>query len=321
MSNEGKNTEQYETGTDGGARADRGAVPVIAVVLAAGFGTRFDPDRPKQLVGVGGKPIVAWSIEAFEREDAITDIVVVVNAQVRDAIDELIEGNGYSKVRAVIDGGAERTDSTLAALALLREYGIPADAKVLIHDAVRPFVAPEAVRGCVEALDQFDAATVAVASTDTVLLTRDLGERKVISRVPDRPDTFRAQTPQAFRFGRLDAAYAKALQDPDFAATDDTRVIVDYDPGTPVAIVQGSEDNIKITTLADLPVAEQIAQRLGGDGDAGLTREQIKARAHEQFRQVFAQAAAEMSGQAAPAVAADGRRYPPERYGGAHGMG
>lgn len=294
------------------------AVPVVAVVLAAGFGTRFDPEHPKQLVGVGGKPIVAWSIEAFENNARVTDVIVVVNPQVRDAVEELVSAGRHAKVRAIIDGGAERTDSTLAALGLLREFGLPARAKLLIHDAVRPFVAAEAIDGCIDALDQFDAATVAVASTDTVLLTHDLGDRKVISRVPDRPDTFRAQTPQAFRFGRLDAAYAKALADPDFAATDDTRVIVDYDPDTPVAIVQGSEDNLKITTLADLPVAEQIAARITGGEPAGLTRDQIKARAHEQFREIFAQAAA----QARPGAArrTDGTAYPPERYGGANGV-
>ena len=117
--------------------------PVVAVVLAAGFGTRFDPDNPKQLVSVGGKPIVEQS----------------------------------------------------------------------------------SIEGSIDALDQFTAATVAYASTDTVLLTEDLGDVKVVKSVPDRPNTFRAQTPQSFRFATIRRAYELAASDPDFHPTDDTRTI------------------------------------------------------------------------------------------------
>ena len=76
--------------------------PVVAVVLAAGFGTRFDPDNPKQLVSVGGKPIVCWSIEAFEHCGRVSDIVVVVNPKVRSAVESLIDDMGYTKVLSLI---------------------------------------------------------------------------------------------------------------------------------------------------------------------------------------------------------------------------
>ena len=115
-------------------------MPVVAVVLAAGFGTRFDENNPKQLVSVGGKPIVCWSIEAFENNDRISDIIVVVNERVEETVNELIDEAGYAKVRAIVPGGAERVDSTLAALDLLKQAGIPSGAKILIHDGVRPFV-------------------------------------------------------------------------------------------------------------------------------------------------------------------------------------
>ena len=146
-------------------------VPVVAVVLAAGFGTRFDPDNPKQLVSVGGKPIVCWSIDAFEHCDRVSDIVVVVNPKVRGEVETLVGEMGYTKVRVIIDGGDERVDSTATALDMLATAGIPDDAKILIHDAVRPFVEQSAIDGSIDALDQFTAATVAYASTDTVLLT------------------------------------------------------------------------------------------------------------------------------------------------------
>lgn len=285
-------------------------VPVVAVVLAAGFGTRFDPNNPKQLVSVGGKPIVCWSIEAFESNPRITDIIVVVNPTVRATVEQLIDEAGYPKVRMIINGGRERVDSTEAALGALAEAGIPGDAKVLIHDAVRPFVEQRSIDGCIDALDELDAATVAFASTDTVLLTEFRDGRKVVRQVPDRPHTFRAQTPQAFRFDTIQRAYELASADPGFHPTDDTRVVVDYLPDAAVAVVEGSESNLKITTLADIPTAERIAdERLGrgagvpadhpmpavtpGGGPSAhsaMTREEAKARMHA----VFAEAARSM---------------------------
>lgn len=260
--------------------------PVVAVVLAAGFGTRFDPDNPKQLVSVGGKPIVCWSIEAFERCGRVSDIVVVVNPKVRSAVESLIDDMGYTKVRVIIDGGAERVDSTAAALDTLAAAGIPDDAKILIHDAVRPFVEQSSIEGSIDALDQFTAATVAYASTDTVLLTEDLGDVKVVKSVPDRPNTFRAQTPQSFRFTTIRRAYELAASDPDFHPTDDTRVVVDYLPDEPVAIVSGSETNLKITTLEDVPTAEHIAEEIQGRDP----KEEARARMHA----LLAQAAGQM---------------------------
>ena len=260
--------------------------PVVAVVLAAGFGTRFDPDNPKQLVSVGGKPIVCWSIEAFERCGRVSDIVVVVIPKVRSAVESLIGDMGYTKVRVIIDGGAERMDSTAAALDTLAAAGIPDDAKILIHDAVRPFVEQSSIEGSIDALDQFTAATVAYASTDTVLLTEDLGDVKVVKSVPDRPNTFRAQTPQSFRFATIRRAYELAASDPDFHPTDDTRVVVDYLPDEPVAIVSGSETNLKITTLEDVPTAEHIAEEIQGRDP----KEEARARMHA----LLAQAAGQM---------------------------
>ncbi len=255
-------TEGCGAPSNAAAAHRRAAAPVVAVVLAAGFGTRFDPDNPKQLVSVGCKPIVCWSIEAFEKNTRVSDIVVVVNPRVRNTVEQLIDKAGYPKVRMILNGGAERVDSTTAALAALASAGIPQDAKILIHDAVRPFVAATSIDGCIDALDTFSAVTVAVASTDTVLLTSDHDGTQVVRSVPERSHTFRAQTPQAFRFATIRHAYELAAGDPDFHPTDDTRVVVDYLPDEPVAIVAGSETNLKVTTPDDMPTAERIADSL-----------------------------------------------------------
>ena len=258
-------------------------VPVVAVVLAAGSGVRFDPAKPKQLVALNGKPIVAWSIEAFENDEHVDDIVVVVNNTVREAVEQLIDDASYAKVRAIITGGAERSDSTEAALTTLADAGIPQDAKILIHDAVRPFVSRQEIDGCIDALDEFTAA-----STDTILLTQDLGDREVIQSVPERRHSFRAQTPQAFRFGTIRDAYAKAAGDPDFRPTDDTRVVVDYLPDQPVAIVGGSPRNMKVTTQDDMPLARALANALAG-APRGPQNERQRA-AKEQLHAMFGKA-------------------------------
>lgn len=262
-------------------------VPVIAIILAAGFGTRFDPVRPKQLVSVADRPVIEWTIEAFEDCPEVTDILVVVNAAVSDAVEKVIDDMGSRKVRGIVPGGETRADSTRAALGFLREYSIPDDAKVLIHDGVRPFVSPKTILDCVAALDSVNAATVAVPSTDTILLAApagasdsaasdsaasdgtssdgagrfDTSAAPIVRIVPDRATTYRAQTPQCFRFSTISEAYRRAAGDENFHPTDDTRVVVDYLPDEPVAVVEGSDDNIKITTRPDLEVAELIAPR------------------------------------------------------------
>ncbi len=236
--------------------------PVIAIVLAAGHGVRFDADNPKQLIKLEGKPVVAWSIDAFQRNERVSDIVIVVNERVRPAMEQLVEDYNFTKVRAIINGGAERVDSTETALAMLADHNVPANAKLLFHDSVRPFVSQRMIDGCIDTLGEFSAATVACPSTDTILMSQDLGDRKVIKSVPNRKECFRVQTPQAFRFETIRHAYELAALDDGFQPTDDTRAVVEYLPDIPVAIVSGSPTNLKITTQDDLPLAQLIAHNL-----------------------------------------------------------
>lgn len=235
-------------------------VPVVAVVLAAGMGTRFDPKQPKQLLEIDGKTLVAWSVEAFEHSPEISDIIVVASPCVQERAEEVL-GN-CSKLRMVIPGGVERSDSTMLALQALTSAGIPEQAKILIHDAARPFVAEEAIKSCIDALDGYDAATLAVQSTDTILLGKDSSARKIIDSVPERSDTYRAQTPQGFRFHTIRQAYDAACADPSFHPTDDTRAVVEYLHNVDVAIVAGDDSNIKITRPEDLPQARHIAESI-----------------------------------------------------------
>ncbi|MDD6373157.1 MAG: 2-C-methyl-D-erythritol 4-phosphate cytidylyltransferase [Bifidobacteriaceae bacterium] len=246
--------------------SDSQQVPVVAIILAAGFGMRFDPSDPKQLVSIAGKPVIEWSIEAFVDSPRITDVLLVVNPKVYAAVERIVDDMGADKVRGLIPGGETRADSTRAALGFLAQMGIPGDAKILIHDGVRPFVTPRIIQDCDDALNASNAATVAVPSTDTILIAAPqdgagAGSAPVVHAVPERSTTWRAQTPQCFRFDTIRSAYERAASDENFHPTDDTRVVVDYLPGEKVTVVQGSDDNIKITTRADVDVAELIAPR------------------------------------------------------------
>jgi 2-C-methyl-D-erythritol 4-phosphate cytidylyltransferase len=235
-----------------------------AVILAGGTGRRLGLQAPKQLAEVGGRPILARAIAAFDAAPAVDDILVVM-APGHLAAAEAAAGP-YAKVTGVIAGGASRTDSTLCALSALTER--PDGARVLFHDAARPFVDGRVIAECAAALDDAEAVAVAVPSSDTVVVVD--GDRVV--EMPRRDSLRRFQTPQGFRLGTIRAAYERALADPAFAGdapTDDCGVVHRYLPDVPIVVVPGSERNIKITHPVDLVVAEQITARENAPGSAG----------------------------------------------------
>jgi 2-C-methyl-D-erythritol 4-phosphate cytidylyltransferase len=234
-----------------------------AVVLAGGTGRRLGLEAPKQLAPVGGRSILARAIGAFDAAPQIDEILVVM-APGHLAAAELAAGP-YAKVTGVIEGGASRTDSTRRALSALEAR--PDDDRVLFHDAARPFVDGRIIAECVAALGEAEAVAVAVPSSDTVVVVED-GR---IVEMPRRDSLRRFQTPQGFRLGTIRDAYERALADPEFAGhapTDDCGVVHRYRPGVPIMVVEGSEQNIKITHPVDLIVAEQITSRENAPGSA-----------------------------------------------------
>jgi 2-C-methyl-D-erythritol 4-phosphate cytidylyltransferase len=236
-------------------------VPVVAVILAAGQGSRFDPSQPKQLVSVGKREVIDWSIRAFERNARVSDIVVVVNNAVRGAVEKIADRENYAKLRMILNGGEQRSDSVSEALAALSSAGIPPQAKLLVHDASRPFVTDETITECVRALNDRNAVVVAEPSDDAIAVTRDSGDRKVVEHVVPREEVVRLQTPQAFRFGTLSDAYRKASEDDDFSgSTNDASVLLRYAQQEEIGIVEGSVDNMAIVTVHDVAAAEDIAK-------------------------------------------------------------
>ena len=221
----------------------------VAVLLAGGTGTRTGLGRPKQLVELRGRTILEHSLRALHDHPAVDEVVVVMAAGHLDAARAVAAR--YPRVAAVIVGGATRRESTLAAL----DHLAGRDCHLLLHDAARPLVTRRVVGECLAALETYAAVATVVPASDTVF---EVGPEGTISGVPARDSLRRAQTPQAFHSAVLRRAYALALTDPDFDATDDCTVVHRYLPEVPVGLVAGDERNLKVTTSVDLVLAEAL---------------------------------------------------------------
>ncbi|MFC4049430.1 2-C-methyl-D-erythritol 4-phosphate cytidylyltransferase [Actinomadura syzygii] len=223
----------------------------VAVVLAGGVGARMGAGRPKQLVEVGGRPILARAIDAFDAHPGIGEVLVVMAAgHLREAA---AIAAPFRKTTGVVEGGDTRTASTVAALRRLD--GRPGDVRVLFHDAARPFVDAPVIDRVLAALDDHDAVAVGVPSSDTIVVVED----GLVASMPPRETMSRFQTPQGFRLGTVRKAYELALADPALRATDDCGIVHRYLPDVPIRVVAGSERNLKVTQPLDAVVAEHLA--------------------------------------------------------------
>lgn len=223
----------------------------IAVILAGGSGQRFGTALPKQFLPLAGKMVIEHSVEAFEKCAAIDEIAVVMNTDYLPQMQEIIDRNGWKKVRKLLPGGAERHLSTLSAI---NAYESESEVNFLFHDAARPAISQHVINEVVNALQTHEAVAVAVPATDTVFEVDDEG--RFITGIPARKRLRCAQTPQAFRIATIREAYRKALQDPGFTSTDDCGVLRQYSPAVPVFIVAGDVNNIKLTYPEDTILLE-----------------------------------------------------------------
>lgn len=223
----------------------------IAVILAGGVGARFGADRPKQLLTIAGQTVLEHSVSAFQQAESIDEIAVVAHAQHHEEMAQLLRQTRFDKLRHVVEGGRERYDSTLAALRLYEGQEV----RLLLHDAVRPGLSQDLIAAVCAALDKAQAVNVALPVVDTII---EMDENGHLLRVPPRERLLRVQTPQGFDRAVLAEAYACALADPAFRATDDCSVVHRYLPHVPIAIVQGEERNMKLTHPEDWAAMERI---------------------------------------------------------------
>lgn len=220
--------------------------PNVAVVLAGGVGKRFGAPEPKQFLMLGDKTVLEHAVATFDRNEHIAEIAVVVHPDYVDRVQEMMTRGGWHKVKHILCGGAERTDSTQAAL---RAYA-DREVNLLLHDAARPLVSDAIVDRVCKALEQHSAVAVAQPVTDTIVRAdADLLQGTLVR------STLRSmQTPQAFRREVLAQAFELAMQDAQFQATDDCGVVAKYLPNVAIHLVDGEEKNKKLTSPEDLPI-------------------------------------------------------------------
>ncbi len=221
---------------------------VTALIPAAGMGKRMAAGINKQYLKLGGKPILAHTLDVFEKAPFVDDVYVIVpEDEITYCRENVIESYGYTKVRRIVAGGRERQQSVFNGLKAAD--GLDIDDIVIVHDGVRPFVPLDAVRRSVEVARLHDGALVAVPVKDTVKITAE----GIVVDTPGRENIWLAQTPQTFRYGVIRQAYERA-ENEGFLGTDDSSLVERL--GKTVHIVMGDYRNIKITTPEDMLLAE-----------------------------------------------------------------
>ncbi|MBP7102816.1 MAG: 2-C-methyl-D-erythritol 4-phosphate cytidylyltransferase [Bacteroidales bacterium] len=222
----------------------------IAAILAGGTGVRFGGDIPKQFISLAGKTLIEYSIEAFQQHPLIDEIVIVVPSMYISKCEKYKQN--YSKLQKIVAGGKERYHSTLAVLSAYKTYK---EANIILHDGVRPLITQQMINDVVSALHKYNAATLAVKTTDTIIQS---SENNVVNGILDRSALWNVQTPQAFKLSVLQQAFELALKDSNFHATDDSAVVFNYLKSEKIAIVEGDVSHIKLTYPSDVLYAEKL---------------------------------------------------------------
>ena len=219
-----------------------------AIVLAAGQGKRMHSKIQKQFLEIGGKPILYYSMECFQKSPLIQDIILVTGEDmISYCQSEIVEKYGFTKVCKVTAGGKERYDSVYAGLLCCQDTDY-----VYIHDGARPFVTEEMIQRGYEAVKRTNACVMGMPSKDTVKLADPSG---YIKETPDRKIVWNIQTPQIFSYDLIRGAY-ESIRKKDMSNVTDDAMVVEQETGTKILLVEGSYQHIKITTPEDLAVAE-----------------------------------------------------------------
>ena len=218
-----------------------------AVIVAAGQATRMG-GLDKILTKIGGMPVICRTLEAFDHNEMIDEIIVVVRQERMESVSELCAA--YPKVRMVVPGGATRLESVRAGVAAVSEK----TKLVAVHDGARPLVCDDVISNTVAKAAKFGAAAPAIHVKDTIKVSSS----GAIDETPDRKTLYAVQTPQVFDCDLLKGALQNAV-DKHLDVTDDCSCVEAI--GMKVQLTDGSEENIKITTPLDLELAELILRK------------------------------------------------------------
>lgn len=224
-----------------------------AIVLSAGTGSRMGSSVPKQYLPLLDRPVIYYSLKAFADSPYIDEILLVAGADDLSYVkEEIVDKYGFTKVTAILAGGKERYFSVANALKKLERK----DGYVMIHDGARPMLTEEIIGRLYEGVCTYEAVCAAVPVKDTIKVVDEEG---FAVRTPDRKTVYAVQTPQVFSLPLITGAYEELLQNPDtyrnVTVTDDA-MVVECVYGKKVKMLQGSYENIKITTPEDMEVAK-----------------------------------------------------------------
>lgn len=223
------------------------------IIPAAGQGKRMGAGKNKLLLELNGVPVLIHTLRVFEQDPQCDGIILAISADDEEPLRKLLQQYNIQKVSRLVYGGKERQHSVYNGL-----IAANTDDVILVHDGARPFIDVRFIHELVEAAKDHGAAVVAVQVKDTI---KRVHHNEVVETV-DRSSLWAIQTPQAFRISILKEAHKKALET-NFLGTDEASLVerLPY----PVKIVEGSYDNIKLTTKEDLYFAEAILRKTKGE--------------------------------------------------------
>ncbi|MCK8825827.1 2-C-methyl-D-erythritol 4-phosphate cytidylyltransferase [Fuchsiella alkaliacetigena] len=224
---------------------------IIAVIPAAGQGKRMGSELNKQYLSLLGKPILAYTIEAFQQLELISEVIVVVKEEeLAYCQQQVIDRYDLESKCSLVVGGATRQESVYNGLQAVEQADY-----VLIHDGARPLVKQETIKRSLQELKKHGAVGVAVPVKDTI---KRVDEENFVQDTPERDRLWAIQTPQAFEYSLALQAYRQAFKD-EFLGTDTAMLVERLDKR--VKLIKGSYENLKVTTPEDLSIAETIINR------------------------------------------------------------
>lgn len=226
------------------------ALNYTVMIPAAGSGKRMGAGFNKLFLKLGEKPIFIHTLEAFEQDPFCQNIILAVKEEEQQDIQACLEQFGITKVKQMVEGGTERQYSVDACLAAHEAGGI-----VLVHDAARPFIRQSVIHALVKEASEHGAAIVGVKAKDTM----KLAPSGTVQETVNRDHLWIVQTPQAFRYNLLQKASEQAKA-AGFLGTDESMLVERI--GYPVRMVEGTYDNVKMTTQEDLAIGEILLKRV-----------------------------------------------------------
>lgn len=221
------------------------------IILASGTGNRYENELPKQFNKLAGKTILEHTIDVFESDDNIHEIIVVITPEYRDLCESILIKTNYKKISKLLNGGITRQQSSEIAITSIKDNN---DANVIIHDGARPFVTHKIINDCIKSLTKYDAIDVAIPAVDTIIETKN----NFVTNIPNRASLQYGQTPQCFKLGIIKQAHELAKKE-NTKFTDDCGMVVKYNLAK-IFVVLGDINNIKITYPVDIYIADKIFQ-------------------------------------------------------------